>query len=47
MKITLEFLNVKIRMIKKIIKPNILIFIKIKLIIHILQNIRTKKMKIK
>ena len=47
MKITLKLLNVKIRITKKIIKPNISILIKIKLIIYILQNIRTKKMKIK
>ena len=47
MKITLELLNVKIRMIKKIIKSNILVLIKIKLINYILWNIRTKKMKIK
>ena len=47
MKITLEFLNVKIRMIKKIIKLNILILVKIKLTNNILSNIRTKKIKIK
>ena len=47
MKITLEFLNVKIRMIKKIIKSNISIFLKIKLINYILQNIIIEKMKIK
>ena len=47
MKITLKFLNVKIRIIKKIIKSNILTFLKIKLIKYILQNIRIKKMKIK
>ena len=47
MKITLELLNVKIKITKKIIKSNIVILIKIKLILHILQNIRAKKMKIK
>ena len=47
MKITLEFLNVKIRMIKKIIKLNILTFLKIKLINYILRNTIHKKMKIK
>ena len=47
MKITLKLLNAKIRMIKKFIKSNILILIKIKLTIHILQNIKSKKMKIK
>ena len=43
MKITLEFLNVKITLIKKFIKPNILTLIKIKLIRH-LNNIRNKFM---
>ena len=47
MKITLEFLNAKIRMIKKIIKLNILILVKIKLTKNILKNIISKKMKIK
>ena len=50
MKITLEFVNVKIRVIKKIkkfIKLNILILIKIKLMNHIEKNIIDKKMKIK
>ena len=47
MKITLKFLNVKIRVIKKFIKLNILILIKIKLMIYIDKNIIDKKMKIK
>ena len=45
MKITLELINVKIIAIKKFIKSNILILIRIKLILHILQNIIAKKMK--
>ena len=47
MKITLKLLNAKIKITKKFIKSNISILIKIKLILHILQNIITKKMKIK
>ena len=47
MKITLKSLNVKIRVITKFIKLNILILIKIKLINHIKANIIDRKMKIK
>ena len=46
MKITLELLNAKIRVIQKFIKLNILISIKIKLRKDIYKNTADKKMKI-